>query len=99
MKSIITIALILGAGPVAAQTTAPATANAGALTLDTPVETLMSNPKARAVLATDLGLDLTAHPAYEMLKTKSLKEIEPISHGKITDAMLTKVRADLATIR
>jgi hypothetical protein len=45
------------------------------------------------------GQDLAAHPAYEQFKSLSLKAVAPFSQGLITDEMLAKIEADLATIK
>jgi hypothetical protein len=93
-------ALLLTAGAAAAQTPAAppaAMAPAGALTLDTPIEQIVANPAGKAVLDTDLP-GLTTHPAYDQFKSMSLKEVEPMSQGALTDAMLAKTGADLAAL-
>ncbi len=92
-------------GAAAAQTPAPSPSSApaasaaasGALTLDTPIEDIVANPAGKAVLDKDLP-GLTTHPAYDQFKSMSLKEVEPMSQGAITEAMLTKAGADLAVL-
>ncbi|MCZ8368649.1 MAG: hypothetical protein O9293_01570 [Porphyrobacter sp.] len=79
---------------------APAPAPAPAFTIDTPIETLMADERAKAVLAANFGgQDLSQHPAYEQFKALSLKTLAPFSQGLITDEMLTKMAADLAAIQ
>jgi hypothetical protein len=97
-------ALLLTAGAAAAQTpssttttTTTTTTASGALTLDTPIEQIVANPAGKAVLDKDLP-GLTTHPAYDQFKTMSLKEVEPMSQGAITDDMLAKTGADLAAL-
>jgi hypothetical protein len=75
-------------------------AAAAAFTLDTPIETLMADPRAKAVLAANFGgQDLSQHPAYEQFKSLSLKAVAPFSQGLITDEMLAKIEAELAAIK
>ena len=95
------VALLLAAAvqaapaPVPTPTTAPAAA--GALTLDTPIEALVANPKAKAVIDADLP-KLTAHPSFDTFKAMSLNQLAPYSSGALNDATLAKVKADLAAI-
>ena len=112
MKTIVTLALIAVAAPALAQT-APAPAPTPApeakapvaaatpapLTIDTPIETLVANPKAKAVLTADLGADVSAHPMYDSFKSMSLKDVAPMSNGAISDATLAKIATDLAAIK
>ena len=83
--------------PAAAQaeTAAP---TAAAFSLDTPIETLMADERAKAVLLANLpGID--QHPAYEQFKALSLTTLAPFSQGMITDEMLAKIGAELAAIQ
>lgn len=83
-----------------AQNEAPAPAPAAAFTIDTPIEALMADERAKAVVAANFGgQDLTQHPAYEQFKSLSLKALAPFSQGLITEEMLTKIAADLAAIK
>ena len=71
---------------------------AAAFTIDTPVEALMADERARAVVSTYLpGID--QHPAYEDFKAISLKTLLPFSQGLITDDLLAKIAEDLAAIQ
>jgi hypothetical protein len=104
MRILLTLAgaLALVSGAALAQTPAAppssdATAAGGALSLDTPIETIAANPAGKTVLDKDLP-GLTTHPAYDQFKGMSLKEVAPMSQGAITDAMLAKVGADLAAL-
>lgn len=76
-----------------------ATATPAALTIDTPIETLVANPKAKAVLTADLGADVSTHPMYDSFKSMSLKDVAPMSNGAISDATLAKIATDLAAIK
>ena len=75
-----------------------AAAPAGALTTDTPIETIVADPAGKAVLDKDAP-GLTTHPMYEQFKSMSLKELAPMSQGKIDDAALAKINADLAAAK
>jgi len=86
--------------PAVADDSAAAATTAAAFTIDTPIEVLMADERANAVVAKHFaGQDLTQHPAYEQFKTLSLKAVAPFSQGLITDEMLEKIAADLATIQ
>jgi hypothetical protein len=90
------LAAITAPATLTAQTTAPA----AAFTIDTPIEALMADERAKAVVTKHFGgQDLTQHPAYEQFKAMSLKMVAPFSQGMITDEMLTKIAADLAAIK
>ena len=96
------LALAAAAVPATAfaQTETPPSAPAGAFTIDTPIETLMADERAKAVVIQNFGgTDLTAHPAYDQFKSLSLKALAPFSQGLITEEMLTKIAADLAAIK
>ncbi|MDV3458876.1 hypothetical protein RZN05_17900 [Sphingomonas sp. HF-S4] len=102
MKLVAICAAALACLPVAALAqAAPASAPAAAAvapTLDTPIEALVANPKSKAVLDADIP-GLSTHEHYEMFKAMSLRAIQPMSNGKITEDMLKKVEADLAAIK
>jgi hypothetical protein len=75
-----------------------AAAPAAAFTIDTPIEALMADARAKAVVAKYLaGID--QHPAYPEFKVLSLKAVAPFSQGLITEELLGKIAADLATIK
>jgi hypothetical protein len=103
MKAIITAAAfaaalaVTGAASAQMAPAAPAPA-AGALTTDTPIETIVADPAGKAVLDKDAP-GLTTHPMYEQFKSMSLKELAPMSQGKIDDAALAKINADLAAAK
>lgn len=82
---------LMAAAPALAQ----APAAAGPLSVETtPIETLASNPAAKAVLDKDIP-GLTSHEAYDQFKSMSLKQVQPMSQGALTDDMLVAVQADL----
>jgi putative polyketide hydroxylase len=68
------------------------------LTLDTPVEQIAAVPEAKAALDTHLPM-VTAHPKYATFKSMSLRQLQPVSDGKLTDAALSKAEAALATVQ
>ena len=101
----IVAALLLAAAQTAqAPTAAPAppaplaTAPAARLNLDTPVETIMADPKGKAVMDANLP-QLAAHPSYEMAKSMSLKQLQGYAPDTLTDAVLAKTAADLAAVK
>ena len=70
---------------------------AQALTIESPIEALMANDAARAIVLEQLpGLD--EHPAYGQFKSMSLKAVQPFSQGAITEDALTKIAEGLAAI-
>ena len=108
MKTIATAAMlstVLATAAVAApqtntSTTAPAaTATAAAkFTIDTPIEVLVADPQAAAVVASVFPT-LTKNPYYEQFKAMSFKDVQPMSNGKITDEQVAKVAAGLAALK
>lgn len=94
------LAAVTAPAATLAQDETPPSAPAGALTIDTPIETLMADARAKAVVTLHFGgADLTSHPAYEQFKSLSLKALAPFSQGLITEEMLTKIEADLAALK
>lgn len=88
------------AAPAFADDTAATATTAAAFTIDTPIETLMADERAKAVVTANFGgQDLMQHPAYEQFKGLSLKALAPFSQGLITDEMLAKIEAELAAIK
>lgn len=73
--------------------TAPATK----YTLDTPIETLVADPRARTVLDTDLP-GLTSHPQFEQFKSMSLTTLSTFAPDKLTPDRLAKVKTELASL-
>lgn len=87
------------AAPAPAPAPAPsATPAAPRFTLDTPIQQIVDNPAARAVLDTAMP-GVSTHPSYEMFKGMSLREVQPYSNGVITDAMMTATAEGLARIQ
>ncbi|WP_017663741.1 hypothetical protein [Porphyrobacter sp. AAP82] len=93
------LAAVTAPAAVLAQDTATP-APAPAFTIDIPIESLMADERAKAVVTANFGgQDITQHPAYDQFKALSLKALAPFSQGLITDEMLTKIAADLAAIK
>ena len=97
----IAAALMLGAAmtnPALADTPGDQVeAPAAKFSIETPIESLVADAKAKAVLEKHLpGID--QHPAYGQFKTMSLKALQPFSQGAITPEMLEKIAADLAEL-
>jgi hypothetical protein len=85
--------------PAAAQD-APAAPSAPAalFSVETPIEALVADARAKAVLDKYLpGIDQV--PQYDMFKAMSLKALAPYSQGMISDDLLAKIGADLAAIK
>ncbi len=68
------------------------------LTLDTPIEQIVAVPAGKAVLDKDLP-GVTTHAMYDQFKSMSLKDLQPMSQGAITDEALKKVGEDLAAVK
>ncbi len=110
MKSIVLTAALLAAAPALATTpvkpaaaptpvAAPAVAAPAAkISADLPIEALVADPRAKAVLEANMP-GVTTHPMYDSFKSMTLGQLAPMSQGQITDAVLAKVTADLAAIK
>jgi hypothetical protein len=66
----------------------------GPLGLNSSIEAICATPAGKAVLDRELP-GLTARPEFPMFKAMTLKQLEPMSRGHITDAVLAKIAADL----
>ena len=104
MKTIVTILALVLAAPAIAQhaapvpaPAAPAASAAAKFSLDTPIEQIVADPKAKEVLDADLP-GLTTHQAYDMFKSMSLNQVAPMSQGKMSAEALAKVQADLSKV-
>jgi hypothetical protein len=65
--------------------------------LNTSIEAICATRAGKAVLDRDLP-GLTARPEFAMFKAMTLKQLQPMSKGKLTDAQLNKVASDLAAL-
>ena len=91
---------LIGAQPVLADpqpVTPAAVTPAVKYTLDTPIETLVADARAKAVLDSDLP-DLTNHPQYDQFKSMSLTVLSSFAPDKLTPDRLGKVKTDLAKL-
>lgn len=111
MKTVLLLAALTGTTPAFAQTapaatapttaatTAPATPTAAPkFTLDTPIETIAADPAGKKALDETMP-GLTTHEAYEMFKSMSLNQLQPMAGGKITDEVMAKTKAALEAIK
>jgi hypothetical protein len=85
--------------PATAPAPAPAPAAAAKFNLDTPIEVLVADEKAKAVVAAGLGGDPSQHPSYDMFKGMSLRQVQPMSGGAVTEEMLATIEKGLAEIK
>ena len=98
------VALALVVTPVAAlaqNSSAPVVAPAptpAPLTIDTPIEAIAADPKGKLVLEANFP-GMTANPMYEQFKTMTLKQVQPMSGGRMTEAAVAKAEADLTAIK
>lgn len=103
MRVLIAVAAALTlAAPLAAQTATPvapaAPVAAAKYTADTPIETIVADPAAKTVLDASVP-GLTTHSMFEQFKSMSLKQLQPMSGGRITDDVLVKAVAALAAVK
>ena len=79
--------------------TAAEQATAAKPTIDSPIESLMADAQAKAIVVKHFGgQDVSAHPMYEDFKAMSLKAVAPFSQGMVTDEMIAAIEADLAAL-
>lgn len=71
---------------------------AAKLSLDTPIETLVADAEASAVLEANLP-GIANHPAYDQFKAMSLRQVQPFSEGQLTDEAMKKIEAGLAALK
>ena len=83
--------------PAPAAPAAASTATAARFTLDTPIETIAADAAAKAVLDADMP-GLTANEHFDMFKSMSLRQLQPMAGGRLTDELLARVARDLAAI-
>ena len=66
-------------------------------TLDTPIKDLIADPAAKAVLDKDLP-GMSSDENLPKFEDKSLRQLQPLSGGQITDSLMKQVASDLAAI-
>lgn len=111
MKTILLSAALLGsaAGMAQAQDAAkpapatpasaqPAPAATATLNADTQIETLMAKPEAKVLLLKYVP-EIENHPAYEQFKTMSVRQLQPLAGGLITDEKISALEAELTNVK
>ncbi|WP_343518014.1 hypothetical protein [Sphingomonas sp.] len=86
------------AAPTAPAAPAAPAAAAAKFNLDTPIQDIVADAKAKAVLDADLP-GLTTHESYEMFKSMSLKQLSGYAADKLTPEVLAKTEKNLAAIK
>lgn len=76
--------------------TAPAAA--AKFNLDTPIQDIVADPKAKAALDAELP-DVSGHESYEMFKGMSLNQLKAYAADKLTPEVLAKVEKALAAVK
>jgi hypothetical protein len=98
---VLIFAALLSASPQAEQV--PSAMPAGeqptsaGLSVDSPIETIMADPAGKAVIV-KLVPTLPTHPMYDFIKGMSLRAVQPLSDGVITEADLTTIDAQLKAL-
>lgn len=82
----------------AATPAAPAAAAATKFSLDTPVETLMADARAKAAVDATLP-GVAAHPSYEQFKGMSFNQLAPMAPTLLTPEVLAKLKTSLDAIK
>ena len=83
--------------PIVAVTTSGPHGALQRLSVNAPIATLCADPRAKAVLDSDLP-GLTTRPEYVFFKGMSLRRLQSMSRGRMSDADLAKVDAELAKL-
>ena len=65
--------------------------------LDLPIERIVADPRGRSELDASLP-QVLSHANYETFKSMSLRQLQPLSRGQLTDEALAKVESELATV-
>jgi putative polyketide hydroxylase len=77
-----------------AEPSEPATAGS---VLDLPIERIAADPRGRSVLDASLP-QVMSHANYETFKSMSLRQLQPLSQGQLTDEALATAKSELATV-
>jgi hypothetical protein len=91
------LTLGLPAAPAQGEPAAPTAPHRARFTVDTPIADLMANPGARAVVE-KVTPGLESNPHYVLFRFMSLRQIAPMSAGKLTDAHLAQLDQMLAKV-
>lgn len=93
------IAAVSLAPAAIAQTAAPAAAAATAkFNLDTPIQDIVVDVKAKAALDAAVP-GVTTHESYEMFKGMSLNQLKAYAADKLTPEVLAKAETALAAVK
>lgn len=84
-------------GAPAAPAPAPAAA-AAKFNLETPIQDIVADAKAKAALEANLP-GISTHESYEMFKGMSLKQLAGYAADKLTPEVLAKTEKDLAAVK
>ena len=80
------------AAPAATATTA------AKFNLDTPIQDIVADEKAKAALEANIP-GLPEHESYEMFKGMSLNQLKAYAADKLTPELLAKTEKDLAAVK
>jgi hypothetical protein len=72
-----------------------ATNTSPTLSIDSRISDLMANPSTRPIMDRHLPR-LADNPHYAMLEDSTLRDLAPISNGKLTEDVLAKFERELA---
>lgn len=93
------IAAVTFAPATFAQTPAPApAATAAKFNLDTPIQAIVADAKAKAALESVVP-GLSTHESYEMFKGMSLNQLAGYAADKLTPEVLAKAQKALAEVK
>jgi putative polyketide hydroxylase len=67
------------------------------VTLDTPIEQIVAIPEGKTVLDANLPM-VTTHEKYTTFKAMSLRQLQPLSDGKLSDEALARTETLLAAV-
>lgn len=98
MKFALILSAFLIATPLAAETPPTAATAPAALSIDSPIEALVANAASKAVVEANFPGMIT-HPAYEQFKGMTLKQLQPMSGGAISDAAIAKATTELSAAK
>ncbi len=93
----VAIALTFVAVPVMAHDHAVPAA-AAKFTVDSPIEAIAADPKAKAVLDAVFP-GMTTHAMYEQFKGMTVKQLQPMASDQITDVGIAKLTTELAALK
>ena len=91
------VTLTPAASAQTATTPAPATA-AAKFNLDTPIQDIVADAKAKAALDADIP-GLTTHESYDMFKGMNLRQLGAAAPDKLTADVLAKAEKGLAAVK